>query len=272
MREKVENIYNVLFKFEAGNKNSLYPIHKKLQFENSPTFQSFNDISDWIAANISLSKTATILDAGCGVGYVLLKLCEAYDCKGLGISLSRHEIKAAKTNAIEKELENNCTFRVQNFDDLQKETFDLIIAIESLKHASNVEFTLKKLQQNLKPGGQIIIVEDFLSTAYTKHKFTAAFSNAWNVPTVYTETQFKGFCKQAKLSLVESINLSSFIPKKNRMLTRLKLWMVQFGGYLVRHPDKKTKLNIYKGALIMDYFYAKHIFEYKAKVFKKSNS
>ncbi len=268
MREKVDHIYNALFKFEKGKKNKLYPIHKKLQFKNSATYKNYTDVSDWIIEHISLAKTATILDAGCGVGYVLLKLCKAYGCNGIGISLSPHEIQAAQTNAIQQQLQNTCNFRVQNFDDLESETFDLIIAIESIKHAQNVEDTLLVFQQHLKPNGQLIVVEDFLNPAYKQHALTNAFSDAWNVPNVYTEYEFEQYAKQAQLTVVKSIALSNLIIKKNTFVTRLKLWIVQVCRQFVKNRNKQTQLNIYMGALIMDYFYANNIFKYQLKVYR----
>lgn len=266
---KVENIYNSLFKFEAGKRAKLYPIHKKLQFGNNVYFKGFNDISDWIVTNIKLNKSAKILDAGCGVGYVLLKLCRAYNCNGLGISLSNKEIEAAKANTTEQQLEKQCTFTVKNFDDLNGESFDLIIAIESIKHANNIEHTLKILRQNLKENGQIIIVEDYLSPAYSNHSLTKAFSYAWNVPIVYTESEFKNYCNKAQLFYTESVVLSSFLPKKNKILCYLKLLLLKASSKFALTTEKQTQLNIYKGALIMDYFYACGIFEYKLKVLQK---
>lgn len=265
---KIEHIYNSLFEFEEGKKKQIYPIHKKLQFEKSLDFKKFTDISDWILANLELNQSSNILDAGCGVGYVLLKLCEAYKCKGLGISLSNKEIEAAKLNAQTQQLNENCLFRVQNFDDVKDETFDLVIAVESIKHSSNVKDTLVRFQQYLKEDGQILIVEDYLNPAYKNHSLTNKFSYAWNVPIVYTENEFKDYYEQAKLSCVESIDFTSFIFKRNSLLTQIKLNLLKLSNLFVSTQKKQTKLNIYKGALIMDYFYAKGIFEYKLKVLK----
>lgn len=269
MHEKVENIYNALFKFEVDKKPKLYPIHKKLQFEKSEHFKNYEDIADWIVANFQLSKNSNVLDAGCGVGYVLLKLCKTFGCAGLGISLSNNEIEAAITNATQLKLETPCEFKVQNFDNLQNENFDLIIAIESIKHATDVRQTLKVFQQNLSEQGQLIIVEDFLQASHKQHPYTQAFSKAWHVPKVYTETEFEQYTKQAGLQLTENIALSHLLIQKNKHLTRLKLWATQLSSCLIKNANQQTQLNIYKGALIMDYFYAHQIFEYKLKVYRK---
>lgn len=279
MHEKVENIYNALFKFEAGKKPKLYPIHKKLQFEKSEAFKNYEDISDWIINNILLSKSSTILDAGCGVGYVLLKLCKTYGCKGLGISLSSDEIQAAKKNAntlntpniLQMQMENPCEFKVQNFDNLKNGNFDLIVAIESIKHATDVQQTLKVFQQNLSEQGRIVIIEDFLQASHTNHPYTKAFSKAWHVPKVYTETEFENYAKQAGLNLTDSIALSHLLVKKNKISIRLKLWATQLSSFFIRNAKQQTKLNIYIGALIMDYFYTQQVFEYKLKVYQKQN-
>lgn len=271
MHEKVEDIYNALLKFEAGKKPKLYPIHKKLQFEKSEHFKNYEDIADWIVANIQLNENSNVLDAGCGVGYVLLKLCKTFGCKGLGISLSSDEIQAAKTNAnaLQTNLKTPCEFKVQNFDTLKNGNFDLIIAIESIKHSTDVEQTLQVFQQNLSEHGQLIIVEDFLQASHKKHPYTHAFSKAWHVPKVYTETEFEQYAKKANLQLTEDIALSHLLHQKSKHFTKLKFWATQFSSFFIKNTHQQTQLNIYKGALIMDYFYACQIFEYKLKVYRK---
>lgn len=266
---KVENIYNTLFKFEESKKQKLYPIHKKLQFKSNTEFQNFEDISDWVTSNIKLNQSSKILDAGCGVGYVLLKLCKAYNCNGFGISLSNKEIEAAKINARNEQLKKSCLFRVQNFDDIKNETFDLIIAIESIKHSNKIQHTLKQFNGYLNENGKVVIVEDFLSPSYKNHSLTKAFSIAWNVPCVYTEVEFNSYAKEANLNKADDIDLTSFIKKKNSFLSRIKIVFIEIALFFVRNIHKQTQLNIYKGALIMDYFYSKGIFEYKLKVYKK---
>jgi len=145
----------------------------------------------------------------------------------------------------------------------------LIVAIESIKHANKVQYTLKKFCENLKENGQLIIVEDYLSASHKNHALTKNFSNVWNVPIVYTEDEFENYCEQAQLKCVKSIDLSAFINKKNGFLSQLKLWLLQIYSLFIRNSKRQTQLNIYKGALIMDYFYAKKIFKYKLKVLSK---
>ena len=39
--------------------------------------------------------------------------------------------------------------------------FDLIVAVESLKHSPDIDVTLARLREALRPGGRIVIVDDF---------------------------------------------------------------------------------------------------------------
>jgi len=132
----VDALYNNLAKFEGMFRFKAYPVHKRLQFGMQ---SGIENLDDWLGKNVHLDINSNILDAGCGNGHSLFKLVEKYSCKGVGISLSKVEIKNANSFAQKKKLVQNCRFMVHNFEAPLDQKFDLIYGIESIKHASNME-------------------------------------------------------------------------------------------------------------------------------------
>src|SRR3989344_1077856 len=45
---------------------------------------------------VRISDKSVILDVCCGVGRTIIKICEQYNCRGVGIDLSDEQIKDAK--------------------------------------------------------------------------------------------------------------------------------------------------------------------------------
>ena len=151
---QVTSIYDALFQFESTGKNQPYPIHKRLKLDGDA------DILDWVKDLNLFHKGSKVLDAGCGSGYSLAYFQRHFDIQGLGISISEKEIAFAQSwsNSM-----NNLQFAVKSFDHPLGDKFDIILAIESLKHSLDLEGTLKNLVQSLAKGGQMIIIDDFVT-------------------------------------------------------------------------------------------------------------
>ena len=93
-----------------------------------------------------------ILDVGCGTG----KLSYLISKKGgnvKGIDYSKNAIKVAKT----KYKNPNLKYELMDVSKKILGKYDVIISVGTLEHMDNPYFMLKKLKNNLKPKGKIII-------------------------------------------------------------------------------------------------------------------
>jgi len=154
----VAKLYDNLFSLNSKRKtDSVYPIHKSLTYED----KQINSIYSFLISEFDLPQNGRLLDCGCGVGYGTLLLADQYpNLKVSGVSLSEKEIALAKEQCNKRNLENRCEFIVGSFDELSPDSYDCIIAIESLKHSPNIEKTMQVISKALRPGGKLIIVED----------------------------------------------------------------------------------------------------------------
>lgn len=186
MTEKaIQNIYNNLLNWEGQHTTKPYPIHKKL---NKNQF-GCSDIYEWIANTYLLNSKTKILDAGCGVGYGSIFLSKKFNCEVTGISLSPLEIKKCNEFAKIENVENQVKFVQQSYDNLEPESFDFIIAIESVKHSLNINNTLNSLKNALNNNGVLLIIDDFLINEFN-NQLVKSYSRDWALKLVLKQDDF----------------------------------------------------------------------------------
>ncbi len=257
MEANIKYLYDQLVQFESAQRaDTAYPIHKKLNFSLAEKSQSFQDITDWLAHHIEIPDYAHILDAGCGVGYTLLSLCQNTNRTGIGISLSPEEISRANAAAKSKQLAQRCNFKVHSFNQPLAAKFDLIIAIESLKHSVDLKQTLKTLTQSLKPEGQLVIVEDFLTNKAISLSLKKRFEDYWHLQDTYTFAFYEKELNKHKLMITNRHDLTPLVTQKNSFKVISKYYALRMLSILPHNRTKELS-RIFGGGFLMDYFYAK---------------
>ena len=265
---KVKELYDQLGRIESRiSGKDAYPIHKKLIFED----RRFNDLNDWLIEKINPSKNTLVLDAGCGVGKTLFMLSGKYGVHGLGISLSPVEINLAKAY-IKQHHFNSIDFKVASFDDDLSQQFDLIIAIESIKHSNNYKKTINNLANHLNPGGEFWIVEDIRTSELNQLLNADKFKSWWHVPFIFNQSEIEVAYLSANLKLKETFNLTSQMNRTSLLKAkkRWRLWNI-----LLRIiPGKKNRNNIrtFLGGFILDQWYLKGQMAYLVFKLEKNTS
>jgi 2-polyprenyl-3-methyl-5-hydroxy-6-metoxy-1,4-benzoquinol methylase len=99
-----------------------------------------------------------VLDLGCGIGRNSLQLAK-YAKEVVGYDIS--EVAVARANSIAKEL-NIFNFRAElnNFSDVEEGRFDVILCVNMLHHSASPPQVLSSIRKSLRPGGQLIIMEN----------------------------------------------------------------------------------------------------------------
>jgi cyclopropane fatty-acyl-phospholipid synthase-like methyltransferase len=263
--DAVKHIYDALFSLDKNKKGGeSYPIHKPLDFKDGHT-----DITDWIQQHISIADGAAILDAGCGTGFTLLELCKDTNIKGLGISLSQDEVQRANASAEKRGIEERCSFKVHDFGEPLNQKFDLIFAIESLKHSPDIKKTFANLVAHLNDKGRIIIMEDYYIPNKVSDKLGNKFLENWSVGELYTADFYINEFKELNAHLIHQNDFTDLVFKKNKLITRGFISGVGLLSKIIPTGKNKSLARIYQGGLIMDYFYKVGAFEYKMLVFEK---
>ncbi|MEL6255410.1 MAG: class I SAM-dependent methyltransferase [Bacteroidota bacterium] len=266
---QVSQIYDQLFEFEKEKKSGeAYPIHKKLDFSKLEGVEGFEDITDLIFDLFPKGDCLRILDAGCGVGYSLTQICAGSHHWGLGISLSKKELTKAREIRERNGLGNKLAFRQLSFDDEMGGTFDVILAMESLKHAPSWRNSYKNLAAHLKVGGHFFVLEDYAATRMTE-KAGTRFQELWSVPELYTEREFLSESNVNQLKLISRIELDQALDKKSAFMSKALARTTAFIASFIGKGKWKELLRIYEGGLWMDYLYARNKFRYRLLQFEK---
>ena len=119
-----------------------------------------------ILDKMDLKEGMSILDIGCGWGFLLIEAAKKYKVKGMGITLS-HEQKAKFEERIKAEgLEDYLEVQLLDYGDLPKtgRMFDRIVSVGMLEHVGRGNYGeyLKAAKSVLVPGG--IFVLHFISS------------------------------------------------------------------------------------------------------------
>ncbi|MEM1437721.1 MAG: class I SAM-dependent methyltransferase [Pseudomonadota bacterium] len=181
--QSVTSVYDRLIRFESRRHGSPYPIHKRLSLPDA------TDVYALIAQGLELKPGSNILDAGCGTGYGSRILATATGCHTHGISVSADEVEFARKHAAQREVAKQLSFSETSFDCVAEAQYDLVVAVESVKHSPRLPDTISTLLAALRPGGRLIIVDDVL-TGRPDGTMLQRLQAAWALTRVYSEADF----------------------------------------------------------------------------------
>lgn len=188
------------------------------------TAQALSYINDLVGATIAQlipsypDEDCHILDLGCGVGGTVFHLAQSLAGKAqyLGISITPVQVRLAQATAIATNLQERCYFAEADYLHLPCTShFDCAYAVESLIHAPDPAQAFKEAAAALKPGGYLLICDDFLSDAADPaHSHSSAqfwltsFRRGWYANGLLSHTEALELAQQAGLQLITTQDLT----------------------------------------------------------------
>ena len=254
----VASLYDALYDFESRlERADAYPVHKRLRFDDDGA--GAGDIYDWIFERVDLPRGADILDAGCGVGFGTLRLAQRSAARVTGISLSEKELAAARRVAVHAGLAGTVEFARRSFDELPQATYDLVVAVESLKHSPDLAKSLRSLADSIRRGGQLVIVEDF-PTGRLSGPAAERLQRDWGLARLYTENDYLAILGAQNCRCED---LTDRVRRRGRFVLGLKLALLA-AWMPVTSRGRATALRAFRGGLHLERLYADRQMRYKA--------
>lgn len=159
-----------------------------------------------------------VLDLGCGVGGTLGYLAQhlALPIQSLGVSISPTQVRLATAYAAASQLHTRCAFVEADYMHLPcPMVFDYVVAIEALVHAPDMGRVLAEAAAALKPGGLLLICDDFLTDTLQPNQhhpatraWVAAFQRGWRAAGLVSRSTAIALAQQAGLQLVDARDLT----------------------------------------------------------------
>jgi SAM-dependent methyltransferase len=255
----VSQLYDRLCRFESDReRSSAYPVHKRLFFEDGEA----SDIYDWILQAVELGDGANVLDAGCGVGFGTLKLAAAGNVNVTGISVSGHELERAREYAGKTAAAGNVVFRQCSFDALGDDRYELIVAVESLKHSPDIGSTLQHLTARLADGGELVVVDDIFSGA-EEGSAVECLENAWHLTELHRLEHYT-----AVLGDLQQYDLTSAMRRRRPFWNRCRFGAL--GVLAAVLPGEPGRIaGIFRGGAALDRLYDRGQMRYLALRYQK---
>lgn len=129
--------------------------------EDDSLYQAQVNKVDYILEKLYLKEGMSLLDIGCGWGFLLIQAAKKYKIKGTGITLSSEQHKEFEKRIHDEGLEDYLTVKLMDYRDLPKAklTFDRVVSVGMLEHVGrdNYRLFIDTVNQVIRPGGLFLL-------------------------------------------------------------------------------------------------------------------
>ena len=200
-------------------------------------------------------RQAHVVDLGCGVGATLCRLASRLGVRGTGITISSSQVSLAQSRLVAAGVDESVKCILGDFCDLPDciPRADVAYAIESFVLGSDPRAFFSSCSQLVRPGGLLIICDDFLRSAalLTDPKASVwlnRFRQGWVLGSLVDSRQLGALAAEQGFTHIESIDLSSYLElgrPRDRLIgvlmrafgwlpIRGSYWSMLYGGHALQ--------------------------------------
>lgn len=116
---------------------------------------------DYILKKLYLKEGMSLLDIGCGWGFLLIEAAKKYGVHGTGITLSKEQYKEFQQRIESEHLEELLTVELMDYRDLPKygKKFDRVVSVGMVEHVGrdNYQLFMDCAKKVMEPGGMFLL-------------------------------------------------------------------------------------------------------------------
>ena len=134
------------------------------EFSKNDYFRQAEEMEQTIAASTNMDRPLTILEVGCGRGFNIRYLAEKYPKhQFVGIDLSAKNVTSA--HRLLEDSPNATAFDgdFHKLDGIDTNSVDIVFAVETLCHSSEISKAFAAMTRVLTPGGTLVVYDGFRS-------------------------------------------------------------------------------------------------------------
>jgi tocopherol O-methyltransferase len=223
------------------------------------SIQSLSDAiineNEYIASLIGITSDFKILDAGCGLGGTAVFLAKKFNCEVKGISIVPKQVCKAQNFAEQQKINQKVTFIESDYlsTPFEDQSFDAIIAIESVCYAESKRRFFEESYRILKKGGQLVIADIFqINEKLLQKQHDLLYRKALNrvaVEALGTRQTFLNYLTDAGFVEFSYSNTTDMVKPSFRMMMRGSLKYAWLGWILcqLKHITKTEYENLLVG-------------------------
>ena len=167
-------------------------------------------VADQIAL-LGLGSDGRVLDLGCGVGAALRYLARRTEASLRGVTISPRQVSIARQLTARANLSERVSFSEADFLSLPADLtgFDVAFSIEAFIHSPSAQGYFASAAAALRPGGRLVIVDDFLVGDRLDPAVRTA-SEGWHYDSLLGVDDARNIAAAAGLTLVQDTDLTPY--------------------------------------------------------------
>ncbi len=215
--------------------------------------------------------TLRIADLGCGIGtslrYLLTHLQLPTTAVGITISSTQAQMAQAHVGAQHTPAKHTCAVLEADFLHVPLcGGFDAVYSIEAFSHSPSAERYFAQAARLLRPGGRLILIDDFLApTTSPTHEWVTAYQAGWFVPNVQPVSTIAALAEAVGLRLASQRNLTPLLHLR-ALPNWLALRLLQIGQ---RWPSQHAMVPSMLGSMALQQCLRDELTQYRLLVFER---
>lgn len=212
-------------------------------------------LTDLLADRLRLAPGQRLLDVGCGVGGPTVRIAKRTGAETVGVSISKEQIIRATAHAQFAGVADQVSFGYADAMALPfpAESFDAVIALESIIHMPDRQQALRQIHDVLRPGGRLVLTDFYERLPFPEEKWPAV--NRYLRDFLFTIVQpgdYIPLLQQAGLVFVELLDISE--QSVRQTFTHLSAQLTEgeselapeYGGELVSRFNPADMIDVHE--------------------------